>query len=287
MNMFEKAINKLIGRIKFKLETTFNINNDLDLDNYCQFLYSQAEIDLALYKRTGVLVVKNLFTEKEITRWRNKALNEVKTTDYKKLHGQKEYWLTNLGNLSCSHEIITHKNLLGILDQLIGPKRVFVGHDSVSINYSIPGLHDDNKSYLEIHGTLDIEEINTVRVLFNANASSSFPQKFGFISGSHKRRSEIDKSSIEKDIKWVEVSHGTAIFFDPRIIHSAEILSHEKFMFVLTYDKEDQKVEEIFWHTLENRNQGVGLSARFWAKLSRERLVPNFIQKELDSSEKI
>ena len=183
-----------------------------------------------------------------------------------------------MGNFSVADEIISSSNIDLILKQLIGKSRVFVGHDSITINYSVPGLHDDQSTYRHIYGDGEIDKINSVRVLFNLNSSNSMPQRFGFVKGSHLRNShKIDHAYCESNIKWVEVSHGSAVFFDPRIVHSADALTHSKVMVVLTYDLESKQVEQVYDYTFEDRGQGVGPNSLLWKKLQKHNLTPKFI----------
>ena len=101
---------------------------------------------------------------------------------------------------------------------------------------------------------------------------------FGFVKGSHLRNShKIDHAYCESNIKWVEVSHGSAVFFDPRIVHSADALTHSKVMVVLTYDLESKQVEQVYDYTFEDRGQGVGPNSLLWKKLQKHNLTPKFI----------
>lgn len=253
-------------------------DSDLDLDNLCQFLSGSSNVDADLYKESGVLVVKNLFSQELLDRWRNTALSEIKREAFKSGFKGKDYWLTSLENFPAGGEMVAHEGILAILDQLIGPERVFVGHDSISIDYSVPGMHDDQNTYRQLFGEGYAHSVRTVRVLFNLNSPLSMPQRFGFVAGTHKRGTQkINHAYCEKNIKWVEVSHGSAIFFDPRIVHSADPLTHSKVMAVLTYDDQSENVAKVYAHTFKGRGQGVGPAATIWSEIERHGLKPDFI----------
>mgnify|MGYP001573765609 CR=1 FL=1 len=270
---------RLISWVKYRFDTKFASPSDLDLDNFIQFLSGNSKVDLNLYRKSGVLVVKDLFSQEQLDGWRDAALYDVKRDLFKSCFDGKDYWLTNLENFSSGAEIVASAGILAILNQLIGPKHVFCGHDSVSINYSVPGLHDDQNTYRQLFGDEYAPDVKTVRVLFNLNSSFSMPQRFGFVAGSHKRDTQkIDHKYCEKNIKWVEVSHGSAIFFDPRVVHSADPLTHSKCMVVLTYDEEKDEVAKVFKYTHENRGQGVGPKAKIWSEIEHHGLKPDFIK---------
>lgn len=270
---------RLISWIKYRFDTKLASSSDLDLDNFSQFLSGNSKVDLQLFRKSGVLVVKDLFSQDHLDNWRDIALSEVKRDSFKSCIDGKDYWLTNLENFSVGSEIVAHPRVLEILNQIIGPEPVFVGHDSISIDYSVSGLHDDQNTYRELFGNEYAPDVKTVRVLFYLNSSSSIPQRFGFVAGSHKRgKQKIDHAYCERNIKWVEVSHGSVIFFDPRVIHSADSLTHSKFMVVLTYDEESEEVGKVFKYTYETRGQGVGPKANIWSEIKRHGLKPDFIE---------
>lgn len=269
---------RLISWIKYRFETNFSDSSDLELDNLSQFLSGNSNVDIDLYRKSGVLVVRDLFTQDQLNIWRDAALHEIKRDSFKSDFDGKDYWLTNLENFSAGAEIVSHPRVLTILNQIIGPERVFVGHDSISINYSVPGLHDDQNTYRQLFGDEYAPDVKTVRVLFNLNSSSSMPQRFGYVAGSHKRGTQkIDYRYCENNIKWVEVSHGSAIFFDPRVVHSADQLTHSKCMVVLTYDEDKDEVCKVFYYTHEHRGQGLGPKAKIWNEIEKHGLKPKFI----------
>ena len=270
---------RFISWVKYRFDTKFAAPSDLDLDNFSQFLSGHSNVDHDLYRKSGVLVVKDLFSQDQLDSWRDTALSEVKRDSYNSCFDGKDYWLTNLENFSAGAEIVSHPGVSAILNQIIGPERVFVGHDSISIDYSVPGLHDDQNTYRQLFGDEYAPNVKTVRVLFNLNSSSSMPQKFGFVAGSHKRGTQkIDHAYCEKNIKWVEVSHGSVIFFDPRVVHSADPLTHSKVMTVLTYDDQSDEVAAVYTHTFKNRGQGVGPMAKIWSEIEHHGLKPDFIE---------
>lgn len=269
---------RLVSWAKYRFDTKIASSSDLDLNKLSQFLSGNSEVDLELFRQSGVLVVKDLFSQDQLDSWREIALSETKRDLFKSWYAGKDYWLTNLENFSAAAEIVSHPRVLAILNQIIGPERVFIGHDSISIDYSVPGLHDDQNTYRQLFGDNYSPNIKTVRVLFNLNSSSSLPQKFGFVVGSHKRGTQkIDHAYCEKNIKWVEVSHGSAIFFDPRVVHSADQLTHSKVMIVLTYDGQSDEVAAVYTHTFKNRGQGVGPMAKIWSEIEHHGLKPDFI----------
>ena len=283
MNVWKLLPQRLASWLKFRIDTKCRTSSDLDLNTLCQFLSGDLKVDLELYEESGVLIVKDLFSQSELDRWRDVALAELKNDVFKAEFEGKDYWLTNLNNYSAAGEIVSYQRILAILDQIIGSNRVFVGHDSISIDYSVPGLHDDQNTYRQLFGDQWCPELKTVRVLFNLNSASSMPQRLGFVAGSHKRGSQkIDYMKCEKNIKWVEVSHGSAVFFDPRLIHSADPLTHSKCMIVLTYDEENDQVRKVFQYTHDVRGQGVGPKARIWDELEQNSLKPKFISNHAD-----
>ena len=277
MNLIPK---RFITWVKYRFDTKFTAPSDLDLDNLGQFLSGNSKVDLELYRESGILVVKDLFSQDQLDSWRDTALSEVKRDSYNSCFDGKDYWLTSLEKFSAGAEIVSHPRILEILNQIIGPKRIFFGHDSISVDYSVPGLHDDQKTYRQLFGDEYAPNIKTVRVLFNLNSSSSMPQRFGFVAGSHKRSTQkIDHAYCEKNIKWVEVSHGSAIFFDPRVVHSADPLTHSKVMIVLTYDQDTKEAARVFTHTYKNRGQGVGPKSKIWSEIKQYGLKPKFIDR--------
>ena len=270
---------RLITNLKYYFDSNLQLDKNHDLNEICQFLLPSTNIDHDLYKKSGLLVARNILDIKEIDLWRTNIENEICKKDYKFLHNKKNYWLTNLSNLSVGTDIISNKAILNILDELIGTERVFVGHDSVSVDYSVPGLHDDQNSHRQLFGEEVYEDFSTTRVLFNLNSLNSIPQRFGFVPGSHLRATKkIDYDFAKRNIEWVDVSHGSVVFFDPRVIHSAVAGSQKKYMVVLTYDNENKYVKDIYDYTFRERGQGTGPKEElFWKKLDEKSLKPKFI----------
>ena len=190
---------RLITNLKYHFDSNIKLNKDHDLNNTCQFLLHPTNIDLDLYKKSGILVARNLLNIEEINHWRNAIEKEICKEEYKFIHNKKNYWLTNLSKLSVGTEIISNEAILKILNKIIGENRVFVGHDSVSVDYSVPGLHDDQNSHRQLFGEKVYENFSTTRVLFNLNSLNSMPQRFGFVPGSHLRNTKkIDYNFAKK-----------------------------------------------------------------------------------------
>lgn len=278
----QKFLKTLLLRLKYRIEV--RIANTLDgasqLDTQCQFSQIGKDVNREIFKKSGIFIFKNAFTQIELDRYRRIIDKEIRNNRFEKnIDGQK-YFMGNIGDISCGADIVSNDNLNLVLDVLIGGNQVFIGHDSVSINYSVPGLHDDQKSFRQLFGDEGSTDISTVRVLFNLNCDMSMPQRFGFVPGTHLRQgSAIDRSYCEANLKWIEVSHGTVIFFDPRLIHTADLFTHEKHMVVLTFDDDNNDIEQLFYHTNEKRGQGVSASSEIWQKLKGSSLTPSFLKK--------
>ena len=101
----------------------------------------------------------------------------------------------------------------------------------------MPGLHDDQNTHRELFGDSVYENFKTTRVLFHLNSFHLCLRDLVLYLALIKEwmvRSIILK---QKNIEWIEVSHGTVIFFDPRLVHSASEINQDKYMIVLTYDQ--------------------------------------------------
>ena len=142
-------ISELKYRLKFFFESSFIQEKNHNLEKICQFM-NGSNFDQKLYEDSGIVVVKNLLEQHQIDKWRKVIIDEIKAPKFIKEHKKKKYWIGNMSNISSGIEIVSSNEILSLVNQIIGEERIFVGHDSVSINYSVPGLHDDQNTHREL-----------------------------------------------------------------------------------------------------------------------------------------
>ena len=281
-NRVSNYLEKLISKIRWKFESSPQ-NYTIDLESVCEFICKNQSPNIDLFKAHGIVAVKNLFSTERLSEWANILDAKLKNEEYTKKYQGTTYWMSSIADIEELHETVFDPNMLKTIESLIGKSRRFVGHDSVTLNYSVPGHHDDQNSHRELFATKDYpENFSTIRTLFYLGHSTSAPQRFGFIPGSHLRSGlEIDYEFAKQNTVWLEVSHGTVIFFDPRLIHTASPLTHTKRMIVGTYDIENEYTRKIFDYTAKDRQQGAQITnTEFWAKLSEYQLTPGFLSDE-------
>lgn len=252
----------------------------IDLDSVCEFIDASENPDVSTFKSQGIVVVRNLMSSEKIAKWSSIIEKELRVDAYSKKLGKQEYWMASIGDIPDLVETTCDPGVLAKVEALIGKDRKFVGHDSVTINYSVPGHHDDQNSHKDLYSIDDYpDNFSTIRTLFYLSDRCSAPQRFGFVPGSHRRNSlDIDYSYAKDNTVWIEVSHGTMIFFDPRLVHTASPLNHTKRMIVGTYDLENDYTQKIFQYTAVNRGQGTQAdNEEFWSELSNYNLKPGFV----------
>jgi len=274
-------ISKLISSMRWKSDIARR-KFDIDLGNVCEFLNFGDSIDIDVYKESGIVVVHNVFSQTEIDFYIKSLDEELLKDKYQDIYGEDKYWLSNIANIEKLHSILYHEKLLSVIESLVGQDRKFVGHDSISFNYSVPGHHDDQNTHNKfLKGESYPEDFSTCRVLFYLSPKTSLPQRFGFVPGSHLRdKPEIDYNHSKANTCWVDVSHGSVIFFDPRLVHTSSALSHTKRMIVSTYDNETSYTKDIFFLTSDSRKQGTtSKESDFWKKMEKYNLKPSFIEE--------
>ncbi len=267
------------SRLRWKIDSS-SLSFDVDLNNICEFITFGETPSLEVFKSQGILVVNGLFSRDKLDHWTSVIDTDLQSSKFKKNLNSKDYWMSSISDIKNLYGMVADPSVLSIVESLIGKERVFVGHDSVTINYSVPGHHDDQNSHRAMFpdgGYSD--DFSTIRTLCYLGGRCSAPQRFGFVPGSHLRESyDIDYSFAKKNTVWVEVSHGSMVFFDPRLIHTASPLNHKKRMVVGTYDLENDYTKSIFEYTASNRGQGAQRTdSEFWDYLSEFSLKPNFI----------
>lgn len=273
-------INKMIKKFLRNYYYDISVNRKFDVaDDSVQTVADINKINLEQFHKNGILRFRSIFDQTNLDNWRVKLISEIKNKQYSRIDNLGEYWISSVDKTSFGLEIVTNKRLLDILKVLLGQNPKFIGHDSFSINFSSPGIHDDQNSYRELFPDNEIGDVSEVRVLFNLNDSSTEPQRFGFIPKSHTRNSHtFDLKEAKSNLIWIEVSYGDVIFFNPRVLHSADSLRGEKHMCVLTYDKPNSRLEKVYNHTSLIRNQGTKPNSLLWKKLSKHNLTPDFLK---------
>jgi hypothetical protein len=234
-------------------------------------------IDSNLYNDRGLLRLKNLFTQEQIDQWREEIRTNLICPSNKCSYSTNNthYYNAPVDVLPSASDIIANKKLVARIEELLGEGRRFIGHDSVSYNFSQPGIHDDQNSYRNVYGYDYHDEVSEIRVLFNLNSWKTPAQLFGYVPGSHLRITDkFDVHAAKRQIKWIEVSFGDVILFNPRLLHSADKLTNEKYMVVLTYDRESEKLKPVYDDLVAKRGQGTRPRSPLWNKLVQFNLTP-------------
>ena len=273
-------ITKLIKKILNNYAYDVFVNRNYDrIDSSIQTVSNTKNIDKTQYEQNGILRFRSIFDQANINEWRDRLNDELKTDEFLIKNKTGKYWISSVDKISFGEDIVSNTKLLNVLKILLGDTPKFIGHDSFSINFSSPGIHDDQNSYRELYSESELDDVSEVRVLFNLNKESTEPQRFGFISTSHLRKNHnFSLKKAKSNLIWIEVSYGDVIFFNPRILHSADRLRGEKHMCVLTYDKQNSRLEKVYNHTSLIRNQGTKPNSLLWKKLSNYNLTPDFLK---------
>ena len=270
---------------KLKSYLQWKINNhlpdyDVDLLNLCQNVNFGESICMSSFKESGIVVVKGVFTQEEQDYFIKLIDNNLIRSEFSDSYKGQPYHLSSISKIKDFSRFLTNKKLLSVVSSLIEGDARFVGHDSITRNYSVPGLHDDQNTHKQFFKNEPYpENFSTVRVLTYLSRKNSAPHRFGFVSGSHIRDGfDIDYNYSKRNTTYVEVSHGTVIFFDPRLVHTSSTSNHEKNMVVATFDRDDEYSERVFKFTSVERGQGSSESdADFWNELEKHELKPSYI----------
>ena len=67
---------RLITNLKYYFDSTLQLDKNHDLNEICQFLLPSTNIDHGLYKKSGLLVARNILDIKEIDLWRTNIENQ-------------------------------------------------------------------------------------------------------------------------------------------------------------------------------------------------------------------
>jgi hypothetical protein len=237
-------------------------------------------IETNLYNDMGLLRLKNLFTQEQIDCWREEIRANLLSSSNKYSYSTNEthYYNAPVDVLPSALDIIANNKLVARVEELLGEERRFIGHDSVSYNFSQPGIHDDQNSYRNVYGYDYQGNVSEIRVLFNLNSWKTPAQLFGYVPGSHLRKMDkFDVHLAKRHIKWIEVSFGDVILFNPRLLHSADKLTNDKYMIVLTYDRESEKLKPIYDDLVTKRGQGTRPLSPLWNKLVQFNLSPSHL----------
>ncbi len=272
-------IDKFLSKIRWWVDSN-PADYDINLDKTCEFITAGEQPDIEVFRSYGIVVVNGLISAGTLNEWSDTIEKFVKINKYKKNIAREDYWMASISDIPELYNVVYNDNVIGIVEALIGKERKFVGHDSVTINYSVPGHHDDQNTHKDKYTFEEYpDNFSTIRTLCYVGGKHSAPQRFGFVPASHQRKGfGIDYNFSKKNTVWVEVSHGTMIFFDPRLVHTASPLTHTKKMIVGTYDLESEYTKNIFFHTAINRKQGARPENKdFWAELEKYDLKPSFL----------
>ena len=237
-------------------------------------------IDVNLYNDLGLLRIKNLFTQEQIDCWREEIRANLISSSNKNsyLSNNSHYYNAPMDVLPSALDIIANEKLVSRIEEILGRERRFIGHDSVTYNFSQPGIHDDQNSYRNVYGFDFQGEVSEIRVLFNLNSWKTPAQLFGYVPGSHLRKTDkFDVKLAKRRVKWIEVSFGDVILFNPRLLHTADKLTNEKYMIVLTYDRESEKLKLVYDDLVAKRGQGTRPQSMLWKNLVPFNLCPSHL----------
>lgn len=262
----------------------YGVYDDVNLNDVAQFVSVGDDIDLNKFSKAGIVIVKGVLSQREQDYFIRAIKDNLLNDNFKHTYKESDYYLSTISDIKEFVDFVVHPNVNAVVNKLIGANKVFVGHDSVSHNYSVTGLHDDQNTHRKFLATEEYpQDFKTVRVLTYLSSANSAPQRFGFVPGSHLRRSyNVDSSYSKRNTLYIEASHGTTIFFDPRLVHTSSPLTHEKNMVVATYDIDNEYTKKVFELTSQNRNQGTKKDSKvFWNILDKHNLKPSFINIDL------
>ena len=79
-------ISKIISSMRWKSDIARR-KFDIDLDNVCEFLNFGDSINLDIYKKTGIVVVHNVFSQPEIDSYIKSLDEELLKDIYQDLYG--------------------------------------------------------------------------------------------------------------------------------------------------------------------------------------------------------
>lgn len=190
-------------------------------------------------------------------------------------HMSQLYYMSNVEALPSTIRLVDCYEIISGVQSILGCEAKFIGHDSLSVGYSVPGLHDDCNSLRELGFELQPCDNPTVRCLFYVIPDDRV-QCFGVVPNSHCRTPNSDVREFEHELRWLPLFSGDMILFHPRLLHSASPVREDKRMVVLTYGLETSWSEMEFRHGSEKRKQGVDRSSGLWSRID-ENLKPSFI----------
>jgi hypothetical protein len=246
------------------------------------------------FEKYGVVLIKNLLNQDEVSRYLNdvRKITKLDDEDYVAVvKGEKQSYISpgTINREPALWPVIFNPKLIEILSSLIGEPVKYVGSDSVFVHYSSVGFHRDTDILEEISPWYHQDfKYSYMKTMFYLNDDGRQVNRMGIQPFSHLKNPITPPGwtgtpeELERFPVWIGIEPTDCFIFDPRIKHSGDTLNGPKYAVTFTLAGEGEYTLDTFFISrtrgqLEGYNE---YSPEFYQRLEETGLMLNGTKDE-------